>query len=96
MLTYYILPMIMFICGLFVFSFNFDHFLITLLSLEYMVLSLFWLMFIYLLSYDYDFIIIMILLTFWVCEAALGLSLLVSLIRGYGNDYFFSFNLIQC
>nr|WID87038.1 NADH dehydrogenase subunit 4L [Carausius sp.] len=93
---YYVLPLIMFICGLLIFSFNFDHFLITLLSLEYLVLSMFMFIYIYLLLNSYDLMMIMILLTVWVCEAALGLSLLVNLVRGYGNDYFLSFNLIQC
>nr|BAJ24565.1 NADH dehydrogenase subunit 4L [Neohirasea japonica] len=93
---YFIIPFMMFICGLLVFSFNYDHFLITLLSLEYIVLSLFLLMFIYLMFSFFDLFLLMILLTFWVCEATLGLSLLVGLIRGYGNDYFCSFNLLQC
>nr|QPT74081.1 NADH dehydrogenase subunit 4L [Micadina brachyptera] len=93
---YFIMPLFMFMCGLFVFSFNYDHFLITLLSLEYIVLSLFWFIFIYMLFSMFDLFFMMMMLTFWVCEAALGLSLLVSLIRGFGNDYFNSFNLIQC
>nr|UBA17438.1 NADH dehydrogenase subunit 4L [Orestes guangxiensis] len=93
---YYSFSLIMFFCGVLVFSFNYDHFLITLLSLEYIVLSLFWLIFIYLCLNLFDLYFMMFLLTFWVCEASLGLSLLVSLIRGFGNDYFFSFNVIQC
>nr|YP_010882150.1 NADH dehydrogenase subunit 4L [Lopaphus sphalerus]WID87064.1 NADH dehydrogenase subunit 4L [Lopaphus sphalerus] len=93
---YFLLSLFMFMCGLLVFSFNYDHFLITLLSLEYIVLSLFLLVFIYMFINFFDFYLLMFLLTFWVCEACLGLSLLVSLIRGYGNDYFFSFNLLQC
>nr|WVH38363.1 NADH dehydrogenase subunit 4L [Carausius morosus] len=92
----YILALIMFICGLLVFSFNFDHFLVTLMSLEYIVLSLFWIIYLYMLFNTFDLIIVMVMLTLWVCEAVLGLSILISLIRGYGNDYFFSFNIIQC
>nr|YP_004021426.1 NADH dehydrogenase subunit 4L [Heteropteryx dilatata]BAJ24552.1 NADH dehydrogenase subunit 4L [Heteropteryx dilatata] len=95
-MMYFVFPLIMFVCGLLVFSFNYDHFLVTLLSLEYIVLSLFWFIFIYMFMYMFDLYFLMMLLTFWVCEAVLGLSLLVSLIRGYGNDYFFSFNLLQC
>nr|YP_004021861.1 NADH dehydrogenase subunit 4L [Ramulus irregulariterdentatus]BAJ24487.1 NADH dehydrogenase subunit 4L [Ramulus irregulariterdentatus] len=96
MLIYFIMSLFMFICGLLAFSFNYNHFLITLLSLEYIVLSLFWLVYMYLFISLYDLFFLMFILTFWVCEAALGLSLLVSLIRGFGNDYFFSFNLLQC
>nr|YP_004021532.1 NADH dehydrogenase subunit 4L [Megacrania alpheus adan]BAJ24591.1 NADH dehydrogenase subunit 4L [Megacrania alpheus adan] len=93
---YYMSPLFMFICGLLVFSFNYEHFLITLLSLEYIVLSLFWIIYLYMLVSLFDIYFIMVMMTFWVCEAVLGLSLLVSLIRSYGNDYFLSFNLIQC
>uniref|UniRef100_A0AAU7YVF3 NADH-ubiquinone oxidoreductase chain 4L n=1 Tax=Sinophasma brevipenne TaxID=3127808 RepID=A0AAU7YVF3_9NEOP len=93
---YFLMPLVMFLCGLLVFSFNYDHFLITLLSLEYIVLSLFWFIFIYMMYSMFDLYFIMLMLTFWVCEAVLGLSLLVSLIRGFGNDYFCSFNLLQC
>nr|BAJ24474.1 NADH dehydrogenase subunit 4L [Orestes mouhotii] len=96
MMVYYICSLVMFLCGVLVFSFNRDHFLITLLSLEYIVLSLFWLIFIFMFMGLIDLYFMMFLLTFWVCEATLGLSLLVSLIRGFGNDYFFSFNVIQC
>nr|YP_004021900.1 NADH dehydrogenase subunit 4L [Phraortes sp. Iriomote Island]BAJ24500.1 NADH dehydrogenase subunit 4L [Phraortes sp. Iriomote Island] len=95
-MMFYVIPLIMFFCGLLVFSFSYNHFLITLLSLEYIVLSLFLLIFIYMFFSFFDLYFLMIMLAFWVCEATLGLSLLVSMIRGYGNDYFFSFNLVQC
>nr|UBA17451.1 NADH dehydrogenase subunit 4L [Peruphasma schultei] len=96
MLVYYFLPLIMFICGLLVFSFNYYHFLVTLLSLEYIVISLFWFVFSYFLMSLFDLCFVMFMLVFWVCEATLGLSLLVSMIRSYGNDYFMSFNLLKC
>uniref|UniRef100_UPI00315CC599 NADH dehydrogenase subunit 4L n=1 Tax=Parasipyloidea carinata TaxID=3126553 RepID=UPI00315CC599 len=96
MMNYFIMPLIMFICGLLVFSFNYNHFLITLLSLEYIVLSLFWFVYMYMYYNMFDLFFMMLMLTFWVCEATLGLSLLVSMIRSYGNDCFFSFNLLQC
>nr|YP_003162794.1 NADH dehydrogenase subunit 4L [Ramulus hainanense]ACH78290.1 NADH dehydrogenase subunit 4L [Ramulus hainanense] len=96
MLIYLIVPLFMFVCGLLTFSFNYNHFLITLLSFEYIVLSLFWFIFIYMFFSLYDLYFIMYIMAFWVCEAALGLSLLVSLIRGFGNDYFFSISLLQC
>nr|ACY00207.1 NADH dehydrogenase subunit 4L [Bacillus rossius] len=93
---YFVFPLFMFFCGLLVFSFSYDHFLITLLSLEYIVLSLFWLIFVYMMFSIFDLYFMMYMITFWVCEATLGLSLLVNLIRGFGNDYFMSFNLLQC
>nr|YP_010882202.1 NADH dehydrogenase subunit 4L [Pulchriphyllium giganteum]WID87116.1 NADH dehydrogenase subunit 4L [Pulchriphyllium giganteum]BAJ24461.1 NADH dehydrogenase subunit 4L [Pulchriphyllium giganteum] len=93
---YYLFPLFMFFCGFLLFSFNYNHFLVTLLSLEYMVLSLFWLLFVYMIFELFDMYFVMFMLTFWVCEGILGLSLLVSMIRSYGNDFFFCFNVIQC
>nr|YP_010429312.1 NADH dehydrogenase subunit 4L [Glossodoris acosti]USQ67491.1 NADH dehydrogenase subunit 4L [Glossodoris acosti] len=68
------------------------HILILLISLETLMLSL--LMF--LLSFCFlsgsSFHLFLILLTFAACEAALGLALLVSILRLRGNDYVMSFS----
>nr|UCP07159.1 NADH dehydrogenase subunit 4L [Orthomeria smaragdinum] len=93
---YFMFFFIMFICGLLIFSFNYKHFLVTLLSLEYIILSLFFMLYMYLFFFFYDLFFLMIILTFWVCEGVLGLSLLVMLIRSYGNDFFSSYNILQC
>nr|QNE85474.1 NADH dehydrogenase subunit 4L [Haematobosca stimulans] len=90
------LPSILFIMGVFTFVSNRKHLLSMLLSLEYIVLSLFFLLFIYLNLYNYENFFSMMFLTFSVCEGALGLSILVSMIRTHGNDYFQSFNILQC
>nr|UKG21049.1 NADH dehydrogenase subunit 4L [Bactrocera tsuneonis] len=90
------LPCFLFLVGVFVFVFNRKHLLSMLLSLEYMVLSLFFLLFIFLNLMDYSMFFSMVFLTFSVCEGALGLSILVSMIRTHGNDYFQSFNVLQC
>nr|AMW68082.1 NADH dehydrogenase subunit 4L [Podallea sp. YW-2016] len=88
------LPVILFISGVIMFSFNHKHLFGTLLSLEYIVLSLFYLLMIYLMMFDYEYWFLMIFLVFSVCEGALGLSILVSMIRTHGNDYFQSFNIM--
>nr|WPN85834.1 NADH dehydrogenase subunit 4L [Melinda sp.] len=96
MILNWILPSILFILGVFTFVSNRKHLLSMLLSLEYIVLSLFFLLFIYLNMLNYEFFFLMMFLTFSVCEGALGLSILVSMIRTHGNDYFQSFNILQC
>nr|QNE85566.1 NADH dehydrogenase subunit 4L [Botanophila fugax] len=88
------LPSILFIMGIFTFVSNRKHLLSMLLSLEYIVLSLFLLLFIYLNMLNYENFFSMMFLTFSVCEGALGLSILVSMIRTHGNDYFQSFNIL--
>jgi NADH-ubiquinone/plastoquinone oxidoreductase chain 4L. len=47
-------------------------------------------------SYNYELYFRIVFLTFSVCEGALGLSILVSIIRGYGRDFFGSYRILQC
>nr|WIL79870.1 NADH dehydrogenase subunit 4L [Clerus dealbatus] len=86
--------MFLFLMGALSFSIKRKHLLLMLLSLEFMVLSVFLALFFMfnLLMYEYYFTLIF--LSFSVCEGALGLSLLVSMIRSHGNDYFQTFNIL--
>nr|QDA21687.1 NADH dehydrogenase subunit 4L [Orthetrum sabina] len=81
--------------GLWSFVSKRKHLLSTLLSLEFIVLGLFFYIFFILLFY-FELYFLMFFLTFGVCEGALGLGVLVSMIRSHGNDYFNSFNILQC
>nr|AEW48781.1 NADH dehydrogenase subunit 4L [Locusta migratoria] len=82
--------------GVYVFCSKRKHLLVVLLSLEYIVLSLFMLIVLFLIDFDYDYFFPVIFLVFSVCEGALGLSILVSMIRSHGNDFFNSFFLSLC
>nr|ARH54594.1 NADH dehydrogenase subunit 4L [Pogonus iridipennis] len=84
----------MYFSGMMVFSSKRKHLLLMLLSLEFIILSLYMLMFIYLSMFDYEYYFSMMFITFCVCESVLGLSILVSLIRTHGNDFFFSMNML--
>lgn len=92
-IVFYVL---IFIFRLMVFVSSRKHLLVTLISLEFIVLVIY--LFIYrflsLISYEYYFSIVF--LTFRVCEGSLGLSILVSLIRTHGRDYFQIYNVLQC
>nr|AMW67887.1 NADH dehydrogenase subunit 4L [Nipponeurorthus fuscinervis] len=88
--------MLMFISGILVYSLKRKHLLSTLLSLEFIVLSLFYMLYIYINMFNYEFFFSMLFLVFSVCEGVLGLAILVSMIRTHGNDYFQSFNILQC
>nr|YP_010998214.1 NADH dehydrogenase subunit 4L [Vibrissina turrita]WEG23107.1 NADH dehydrogenase subunit 4L [Compsilura concinnata]WPJ85702.1 NADH dehydrogenase subunit 4L [Vibrissina turrita] len=96
MILNWVLSIILFFMGVFTFVSNRKHLLSMLLSLEYIVLSLFFLLFIYLNLINCESFFSMLFLVFSVCEGALGLSILVSMIRTHGNDYFQSFNILQC
>nr|YP_009166374.1 NADH dehydrogenase subunit 4L [Jankowskia athleta]ALB36921.1 NADH dehydrogenase subunit 4L [Jankowskia athleta] len=90
----YIIIIFMFIVGNLIFVSKYKHLLIILLSLEFMVLSVFFFFLSYLLMLNYEVYMLMVFLVFSVCEGALGLSILVSMIRTHGNDFFKSFNLL--
>nr|YP_010480520.1 NADH dehydrogenase subunit 4L [Episparis tortuosalis]UVN15239.1 NADH dehydrogenase subunit 4L [Episparis tortuosalis] len=85
---------LMFFIGNLIFSLKHKHLLIVLLSLEFIVLSIFFFFLIFLIYIEYDMYMLMIFLVFSVCEGALGLSILVSMIRTHGNDYFQVFSLL--
>nr|UPX88326.1 NADH dehydrogenase subunit 4L [Coenosia pumila] len=96
MFFYWSLSSVLLLMGVFTFVSNRKHLLSMLLSLEYIVLSLFFMLFIYLNMLNYETFFMLMFLVFSVCEGALGLSILVSMIRTHGNDYFQSFNILQC
>nr|YP_009441665.1 NADH dehydrogenase subunit 4L [Byturus ochraceus]AOY39184.1 NADH dehydrogenase subunit 4L [Byturus ochraceus] len=85
---------LMFFSGVLVFCFKRKHLLLMLLSLEYIVLSLFLGLMFYLNFMNYEYYFSMIYISVSICEGVLGLSLLVLMIRMYGNDYFQTFNLL--
>nr|YP_010535373.1 NADH dehydrogenase subunit 4L [Amblyomma hebraeum]QLD96943.1 NADH dehydrogenase subunit 4L [Amblyomma hebraeum]QLD96956.1 NADH dehydrogenase subunit 4L [Amblyomma hebraeum]UYB77934.1 NADH dehydrogenase subunit 4L [Amblyomma hebraeum] len=70
------------------------HLMMILLSIEFMYMSMMILMLLYF-SY-FNILNIFVFLTSIVCEAALGLSLLVMLNYFYGNEMINSFSLIKC
>nr|YP_010242117.1 NADH dehydrogenase subunit 4L [Lyssa zampa]QTI83032.1 NADH dehydrogenase subunit 4L [Lyssa zampa]UNP54438.1 NADH dehydrogenase subunit 4L [Lyssa zampa] len=85
---------IMFIFGNIIFVSKHKHLLIVLLSLEFMVLSVYLFFLLFLSLINFDLYMLMVFLVFSVCEGVLGLSILVSMIRTHSNDYFQSFNLL--
>uniref|UniRef100_UPI003002E6C0 NADH dehydrogenase subunit 4L n=1 Tax=Sannella crucifera TaxID=3019673 RepID=UPI003002E6C0 len=66
------------------------HILLCLISLEFVVLSLLLLLLLYCLMFDCTFYLYLIMMTFYMCEGVLGLSILVYMIRCHGNDYLMS------
>nr|YP_009971834.1 NADH dehydrogenase subunit 4L [Epipedocera atra]QNH68721.1 NADH dehydrogenase subunit 4L [Epipedocera atra] len=83
---------LMFFSGVSVFVSKRKHLLLMLLSLEFIVLSLYLLISLYVNSFNYEYFFLMIFLTMSVCEGALGLAILVTMIRSCGNDYVLTFS----
>jgi len=85
-----------FFSGVYIFISNRKHLLISLLRLEFIVLRLFFYLIVFLRFYKIELFFRIIFLTFRVCEGVLGLSILVSIIRSHGNDYFQVFRITLC
>nr|YP_009525748.1 NADH dehydrogenase subunit 4L [Orithyia sinica]AXS67522.1 NADH dehydrogenase subunit 4L [Orithyia sinica] len=86
----------MIFCGLWSFISYHKHLLNSLLSLEFMVLGVFWLLSLQFTSIGSEVYFSLFFLTLAACEGALGLSLLIFVVRSHGNDRFMSFNLLEC
>nr|YP_009465612.1 NADH dehydrogenase subunit 4L [Sergia lucens]BBC69448.1 NADH dehydrogenase subunit 4L [Sergia lucens] len=93
---YYFIPLVSVISGLWVFVSKRKHLLNTLLSLEYVMLSIFWFMCLHVSLLGHESYFVLFFLTLAACEGALGLALLVSMVRTHGNDCFSSFSVLQC
>nr|YP_009531189.1 NADH dehydrogenase subunit 4L [Ornebius fuscicerci]AXY63946.1 NADH dehydrogenase subunit 4L [Ornebius fuscicerci] len=91
-----IFVMYMYMSGLLVFMMKRKHLIMTLLSLEYMMLMMYFILYFYLFQYEGDLYYLMMFLVFSVCEGVLGLSILVLMIRSHGNDFFQSFVILRC
>jgi NADH-ubiquinone oxidoreductase chain 4L len=87
---------VVYFCGVWVFCSSRRHLLVTLLRLEFIVLVLYFSVYFYLSGFSYSLFFVVYFLVFSVCEGSLGLSILVSMVRSHGNDYFQSYSVLQC
>nr|YP_008081174.1 NADH dehydrogenase subunit 4L [Sogatella furcifera]AGH29095.1 NADH dehydrogenase subunit 4L [Sogatella furcifera]AGH29107.1 NADH dehydrogenase subunit 4L [Sogatella furcifera]QVO59333.1 NADH dehydrogenase subunit 4L [Sogatella furcifera]UXN45379.1 NADH dehydrogenase subunit 4L [Sogatella furcifera]UXN45392.1 NADH dehydrogenase subunit 4L [Sogatella furcifera] len=69
------------------------HYLMSLISLEFIFITLFGLLYFYLNFFMFEFSLGLIYLILGVIESSLGLSLLVYLVRKMNISYLSSFNL---
>nr|ANJ70661.1 NADH dehydrogenase subunit 4L [Stenus clavicornis] len=92
MMIYLIL--IMYFLGLFSYSMKRKHFLLMLIMLEFLVMISYFLYFIFCMSFYNEFYFLVMFFIMMVCESSLGLSVLVSIIRINGNDYFKSMSIM--
>nr|QAU54265.1 NADH dehydrogenase subunit 4L [Cydnidae sp. ITV1034] len=95
MFNLFIMLLLFMSCGVVVFCSVHKHILLSLLSLEFMVLSIFLVMFIMMMNFGYELYFSLIFLVFSVCEGSLGLSILVNLVRNQGNDFLSSMSVLS-
>ena len=94
-LVYYV-PLVGIRAGLLTFVSSRKHLLNTLLSLEFIIVNLFWFMVVLVTNVGGDLYFRLFFLTLAACEGALGLGLLVSIVRSHGNDNFRGFRVLKC
>nr|YP_010610474.1 NADH dehydrogenase subunit 4L [Cyphonia clavata]WAP90804.1 NADH dehydrogenase subunit 4L [Cyphonia clavata] len=63
------------------------HIFMCLISLEFIIIYLLLIIYFYCLSFFSSMYLYVLMMTFLVCEGALGLSLMIFLIRCHSNDY---------
>ena len=68
----------------------------ALLRLEFVMVRLFWLILVFFGGFRGESYFSLFFLTLAACEGALGLSLLVSIVRRHGNDRFSRFRVLRC
>nr|YP_010117206.1 NADH dehydrogenase subunit 4L [Downesia tarsata]QPM99434.1 NADH dehydrogenase subunit 4l [Downesia tarsata] len=86
--------LLMFFSGFIYYLMSSYHFLFLLLSLEFMFLSLYLMIFIYLNFSPMNLSFNLVFLSMGVCEGVLGLSLMVQMVRSYGNDFLQMLNML--
>lgn len=63
--------------------------------MEFIIINLIYNIYIILVGIEINLYLIIFILIFSVCEGALSLTLIILLVRLYGNDYLLSLNLIK-
>jgi len=91
----FILPIIS-IVPIRIIFFNKSHLLISLLLFERLILIVIINLIIFISFNSSQLFLILILLTLGACEARLGLSCLVVIIRSYGNDIIINSSIVKC
>lgn len=94
-LVYYI-PLVGVVAGLLSLVSRRKHLLRALISLEYINVNLFWFIAVLIANVGGRLYFGLFFLTLAACEGALGLALLVSIVRRHGNDNFSGFRVLNC
>nr|QQQ88928.1 NADH dehydrogenase subunit 4L [Hyalella franciscae] len=91
-----IFVLLMLSASIYTFILNYTHLLNSLLSLEMMAVTIYFLTSIVFMHMGVEMFYLLFFLVLVVCEGVLGLSLLISMVYSHGEDYFKLFNTIQC
>nr|CCB84624.1 NADH dehydrogenase subunit 4L [Bahadzia jaraguensis] len=82
--------------GVMKFVMNMSHLLVSLLSLEFIMLNMYWMMTMSFSELGESMFYVLYFLVLVVCESVLGLSILILMSYGYGVDFLKVFNVLMC
>nr|YP_010490457.1 NADH dehydrogenase subunit 4L [Ibla cumingi]UWM12943.1 NADH dehydrogenase subunit 4L [Ibla cumingi] len=94
--NYMLLSLVLYLGGFWVFVSKRKHLMNMLISLEYLVLSIFLLLVMATVSLGLDMYVGLLYLVAAVCEGSLGVGVMVSLVRSHGSDYMDSLSVLKC
>nr|YP_010142231.1 NADH dehydrogenase subunit 4L [Chthamalus malayensis]QQK92489.1 NADH dehydrogenase subunit 4L [Chthamalus malayensis] len=86
----------LFIVGFWIYISKRKHLMNMLISLEYMVLSIFMLLMLVTFTLGLEMYAGLIYLIASVCEGSLGVGIMVGMVRSYGSDYVSSLSSLTC
>nr|UZN44112.1 NADH dehydrogenase subunit 4L [Capitulum mitella] len=92
----YLLPIFLFFVGFWVYVSKRKHLMNMLISLEYVVLSLFFMIMLVTFSQGLETYVSLIFLVASVCEGSLGVGIVVGMVRSFGDDYVSSMTVLKC
>nr|DAZ91259.1 TPA_asm: ND4L [Gammarus fossarum] len=84
------------VSSIFSFILNYSHLLNSLLSLELLVLMVYWLLSLNLFNMGGDSFFMIFYVVMSVCEGVLGLFLLIMGVYSHGSDYMNSYSVLNC
>nr|YP_009227715.1 NADH dehydrogenase subunit 4L [Tetraclita serrata]AHX97885.1 NADH dehydrogenase subunit 4L [Tetraclita serrata] len=96
MTFFYTLPMFLFLVGFWIYVSKRKHLMNMLISLEYIVLSVFLLIMMVAFTTGLETYLSLIFLVASVCEGSLGVGIMVGMVRSHGSDYMTSFSVLSC
>nr|YP_009473487.1 NADH dehydrogenase subunit 4L [Tetraclita rufotincta]AVI57971.1 NADH dehydrogenase subunit 4L [Tetraclita rufotincta] len=96
MIYFYILPMFLFLVGFWIYVSKRKHLMNMLISLEYIVLSIFLMIMMVTFIMGLETYLSLIFLVASVCEGSLGVGIMVGMVRSHGSDYVSSFSVLKC
>nr|AII19570.1 NADH dehydrogenase subunit 4L [Octomeris sp. BKKC-2014] len=86
----------LFVVGFWIYISKRKHLMNMLISLEYIVLSIFLLIMLATFTMGLEIYTSLIYLIASVCEGSLGVGIMVGMVRSHGSDYVSSFSVLSC